>query len=199
MSRLGILGGTFDPVHLGHLVLAEAAREQLRLDKVLFIPTGHSWRKPEREITPGEHRLEMVRLAIADNPAFEASSAEIDRPGPTYSDVTLEELHDAHPDAKLYFILGRDALLDLPNWRAPERIVELSTLAVAERAWSEADPNGDAAVAALRTPIERITMPEIGVSATDLRERVCNGLSIRYLVPEAVRTYISDRGLYREG
>lgn len=187
-ERLGVLGGTFDPVHIAHLVLAETAREDLGLDRVLLVPTGHSWRKPGRSITPGDQRLEMLRLAVAGNERLEVSDVEVRRPGPSYTHETLEGLHAAHPEAALFFILGEDALADLPNWRDPARIRELATLAVAERPGSEGRLPGD---------VLRLEMPEIAISASAIRARVHAGRSIRYLVPESVREYIEAHGLYR--
>ncbi len=186
--RLGLLGGTFDPIHVGHLILGEAAREQLDLERVLFIPTGVQWRKPGREIAPAEHRVEMTRLAIEDNPAFEMSTLEVDRPGPSYTADTLEALMAARPGVELVLILGHDAYRDLPNWVRPERIRELATLAVAGR-------NGEGV--SVEPAAIRLEMPEIGISATDIRERVMAGRTIRYLVPEAVEGYIRLHALYR--
>ncbi len=189
--RLGVLGGTFDPVHIGHLVLAETARDAAGLDSVLFVATGHSWRKPEREITPGEMRIEMLRLAVQGNESFAVSDIEVRRPGPSYTHETLEELAAGHPGAGLFFILGRDALADMPNWRDPSRIAALATLLVAERA---GEPPGAATIEGAR--IQRIEMPLIDISATTVRERVRAGLSIRYLVPDAVAEYIVANRLY---
>lgn len=184
-ARIGVLGGTFDPIHIGHLILGETAREQLSLDRVLFMPTGLQWRKAGREIAAAEHRLAMVRLAIAGNPAFECSTIEVDRAGPSYTADTLEELHGREPGAGLFFIVGRDALEDMPNWVRPERIRELATLAVAAR---DGDAAGEGAV--------HLQMPVIGVSATDVRQRVAEGSSIRYRVPPDVEAYIREHGLY---
>ncbi len=185
--RQGLFGGTFDPVHLGHLVLGEAAREQLRLDSVLFVPAGTQWRKAGREIAPAQHRVAMVELAVAGNAAFEVSTVEVERPGPSYMADTLEELSET-PDVELFLVLGKDAYEDLPNWVRPDRIRELATLAVAAR-------NGEDVT--LEAPAVRVEMPEIGISATDIRERVAAGRSIRYLVPEAVEAYIREHGLYK--
>jgi nicotinate-nucleotide adenylyltransferase len=184
--RLGVLGGTFDPVHLGHLVLGEAAREQLSLDRVLFVPTGLQWRKAGREIVLAKHRLAMVRLAVRGNAAFKVSTVEIERPGPSYTADTLEELAKT-ADVELFLILGADAYEDLPNWVRPDRIRELATIVVAAR-------KGESAM--VRSPAVRIEMPEMGISATDIRERVAGGRSIRYLVPAAVEGYIRKHGLY---
>ena len=193
MTRLGVFGGTFDPIHIGHLVLAESAREQLDLGRVIFVPAGEPWRKADREVSSAEDRLEMVRLAIADHPAFEASSVEIEREGPSYTFETLESLAAANPDAELFFIMGTDTLHDVPNWRSPERIVELSTFAVAAR------PGALRTEAAEGLPADIVTiqMPEIGISASEIRERAAAGQSFRYLVPAPVAEYMSNAALYR--
>jgi len=132
-ERLGILGGTFDPVHNGHLRLAEAALAQLSLDRVLFVPAGTPWRKPERDISPAATRLAMLKLAIKGKKRFEISTAETDREGPSYTVETLAELGSGHPGAELFLVIGEDALTDLPNWREPEQILELAVVAVAPR------------------------------------------------------------------
>ncbi|MEK7247543.1 MAG: nicotinate-nucleotide adenylyltransferase [Chloroflexota bacterium] len=197
VQRLGMLGGTFDPVHIGHLVLGEAAREEIGLDRVIFVPTGHSWRKSDREITPAGHRLEMLRLAVAGNPNFEVSTLEIEREGPSYSEVTLAGLRDSNPGAEMFFILGRDALADLPNWHNPSAVVSLATLVVAARGEDMSPASEDSALARLNARIISLKMPVIGVSATDIRQRVHDGRSIRYQAPDAVAEYIEARGLYR--
>ncbi len=194
--RVGVLGGTFDPVHTGHLILAEQARSQLTLDLVLFVPAGEPWRKAHRTITPGEHRLAMLRLAVEDNDAFGVSNIEIGRNGPTYTADTLETLAGERLDDEFYFIVGTDALSDLPNWHQPERIVQHAVLAVAPREMQEAN------VAALTIPglaarIEAFEMPRIDISSTDIRARVATGRSIRYLVPAPVERYIKEQALYR--
>ncbi|HVP05706.1 MAG TPA: nicotinate-nucleotide adenylyltransferase [Dehalococcoidia bacterium] len=196
-ERVGMLGGTFDPVHIGHLVLGEAAREELGLDRVIFVPTGHSWRKTDREITPAAGRLEMLRLAVAGNPHFEVSTLEVEREGPSYSEITLAALQEANPGAELFFILGRDALADLPNWHDPRRVVELATLAVAERGDMDSPLIEDPALARLNARIAWLPMPEIGVSATDVRARAAAGRSLRYLVPDSVAEYIARHRLYQ--
>lgn len=186
--RLGVLGGTFDPIHIGHLILGEAGREGLGLDRVLFVPTGVQWRKPAREIAPAGHRVAMTRLAIEGNPAFEVSTLEVDRPGPSYTADTLEALMTEYPGSDLNLILGHDAYRDLPNWVRPQRISELATVVVAAR-------NGEGLE--VEPPAVRLEMPEIGISATDIRERVAAGRTIRYLVTAAVEAYIREQGLYR--
>jgi nicotinate-nucleotide adenylyltransferase len=185
--KLGVLGGSFDPIHVGHLILGEAAREQLGLDRVLFITAGNQWRKEGRDVTAAEHRLAMVKLAITGNEAFEAPSMEIDRGGRTYTVDTLEALHAESPGAEISFIVGADALEDMPNWREPGRIMELATVSVAGR--SGQSPRDDR--------VTEIEMPAVEVSSSDIRERVRSGRSIRYLVPEAVERYIGKRQLYR--
>jgi len=194
--RLGVLGGTFDPPHIGHLILGESAREQLELDRVLFIPAGVQWRKAGRAISEAAHRVEMVRLAVQDNPAFEPSAMEVERPGPSYTADTLEELAARHPGAGLYLILGQDALDDLPNWRRPERILELAWIAVASREVKDPLGRGGRPLPGLSARLIRIHMPVVQVSATDIRQRARDGRSIRYLVPAAVEAYIRDHRLY---
>jgi nicotinate-nucleotide adenylyltransferase len=192
MSRLGVLGGTFDPPHVGHLILAEQAREQLRLDFVVFIPAGDPWRKAGRDVSPAAHRLEMTRLAVAGNDAFYVDDLEITREGPTYTVDTLRLLRERAPGDELFFIVGEDALADLHAWRDPEGIAALATLAVAGRSGIEV-----AAALPFARRVERIAMPLIDVSSTDVRERASAGRSLRYLVPPAVEAYIKDNRLYR--
>ena len=197
--KLGILGGTFDPVHQGHLILAEWARGELALESVLLVPAGLPWRKAERSIGAVEHRLAMLRLAIADNSAFELSTMEMERSGASYTADTLERLHELRPGSELFFILGQDALADLPNWRRPQRILELATLAVACRSGPEsiALDEVERKLPGLSGRLVWLGMPRVEVSASLIRERVRKGLSIRYLVPDAVEAYIREQGLYR--
>jgi nicotinate-nucleotide adenylyltransferase len=191
--RLGVLGGTFDPPHLGHLVLAEFAREQLALDRVRFIPAGDPWRKTGREVSPAAHRLEMTHLAIDHDPYFEIDDCEVLRPGATYTVETLLAVRESlQPDDVLYFIAGEDALADMPSWRDPAGIVAVARIAVVPR-------EGAPLPAGLPFPperIDRIEMPYIGISSTLIRERVRAGLSLRYLVAPAVAAYIRAQGLY---
>jgi nicotinate-nucleotide adenylyltransferase len=197
--RLGVLGGTFDPPHVGHLILAEEARMRLQIEKMLFVPAGDPWRKAGQEITPAEHRLAMVRLMLASDPYFEVSTLEVERQGPSYTVDTLEALHQQYgPGLELYFILGEDALYDLPNWKEPARIVSLAWLAVAprppERGWTSADL--EAAVPGLSERVVPLPMPTIDISSSALRERARAGLSLRYMVPPDVEEYIRRHGLY---
>ncbi len=196
--RVGVLGGSFDPVHAGHLGLAKAAYEQADLDSVLFVPAGYQWRKADRRMAPAGERCEMVRLAIAGHPHFGLVTLEVEREGPSYSDVTLAALREERPGAELVFILGQDTLADLPNWHAPERVLELATLAVAGRAGDGGTAASEALPGGLRGRFIWLDMPPVNVSATDIRERVRAGRSIEGLVPDAVREYIAAENLYRD-
>jgi nicotinate-nucleotide adenylyltransferase len=194
--RVGILGGTFDPIHLGHLILAAEARNALDLALVLFIPAGDPWRKSERTITPPEHRLAMLELAIAGNDAFGISDIELRHAGPTYTADTLEALAAERLDDEFFFIAGSDALADMPNWHDPERIVKHATLAVAPRDVQEANAVVQN-IPGIAAHIVTFAMPRIDISSTDVRSRVAAGHGIRYLVPDSVETYIRERRLYR--
>jgi len=202
--RVGVLGGTFDPPHLGHLILAQEALQTLGLSQVLFVPAGEPWRKAGRELSPREHRLAMVRLAVGDNRHLAVSTVEVDRPGPSFTAETLAELREQFGlDTELFFIMGADSLTDFPHWQQPHRILELARLAVAERA-----PLGDegleeleegipeALAEALRERVVWLPMPLVAISASAVRERVRQGLPIHYWVPPAVEEYIREHGLY---
>ena len=191
--RIGILGGTFDPIHIAHLIVAEETRMHVPLQKVVFIPTGQPWLKSGRQITEGSLRLEMVRLAVASNPAFDSSSIEIDRPGLTYSVDTLEELAGQWgPDVEINFIIGVDSLLSLPRWKDPERLLDLCTFIAVTRPGYSPDALEEVKKLGL------IEGPSIGVSGTEIRRRVALGLPVRYLVPSKVERYITERGLYKD-
>ena len=193
--RIGVLGGTFDPIHIAHLLLAEQAREQLVLDKVLLVPAGDPWRKAGREISPASLRLEMTRLATQTNPFLEVDDREVRREGATYTIDTLKELRaELDEDDDLFLLVGEDALADLPHWHEPEAFPQYATVVVAPREGAELPETLPFDPAA----IERIDMPYMNVSATDLRHRARMGRSLRYLVPEAVREFIEERGLYLE-
>jgi nicotinate-nucleotide adenylyltransferase len=194
--RLGIYGGTFDPIHLGHLILAEQCREACGLDRVLLIATGSPPHKPGGR-TPVAHRLEMVRIAIAGHPAFVASDIEARRPGPHYSVETLEAIRGDHPGDDLSFLIGADSLADLPAWRAPGRIAELATIVVVNRPGiEEADPSHPPDLGPGARPLAWVTIPPVGISSTDIRRRLAEGRSIRYMVPRGVEAYIEAHGLY---
>jgi nicotinate-nucleotide adenylyltransferase len=212
-GSVGVLGGTFDPIHLGHLAIADEVREALGLERVLFIPAGIPPHKPNRRISPTADRVAMVRLAIADNPAFELSRLEVDRPGPSFAVETLAELaregRAQGREAELTFILSDEALAGFPEWREPARILDLARLAVVRRAFTGAAAAGrpmeriDDVWVALHLPdqAERLVFveaPRIAISASDIRRRVASGRSVRYLVPPAVLAYIGDHRLYTD-
>ncbi|MBI5567490.1 MAG: nicotinate (nicotinamide) nucleotide adenylyltransferase [Chloroflexi bacterium] len=196
--KLGLLGGTFDPPHFGHLRMAQAALDQLHLDRVLFAPAGvQPLRQAERH-TPPEQRARMVELAIADQPCFTVSRLDLDRPGPHYTVDLLALVHQQHPDAAVWFIMGEDSLSDLPRWREPARLITLARLAVLRRPGYEPDwPTFDAALPNLRAHLDWLDHAEIDISARVIRQRVNDGLPIDHLVPAAVAVYIAEHHLYR--
>lgn len=199
--RIGIFGGTFDPVHLGHLVLAEQCREQCRLDEVWFVPAGIPPHKTDAEISPGKQRVEMLEFAIAGHDRFRIQRLELDRPGPSFTVETLQTFHDERPERELFLLLGADSVRDLPTWREPRRILQLATIVAVNRGDR---PAFDAAVtgrllgeeAAKR--IATVQMPGLDISSSDLRRRVREGRSIRFLVPRAVEIYIAQQKLYQD-
>ncbi len=197
MARLGILGGTFNPPHLGHLICAQEAYRHLRLDRVMLIPARVPPHKPVDEEPGAEQRLALCRMAVQDDERFEVSALEIERPGPSYTVDTLEELNSRASDTELFLIVGGDIAAGLPRWREPERVVSLASLAVAQREGTERE-SIDAALAKVRGA-ERATffpMPTISISSSAIRERARTGEPIRYLVPDAVAGYIREHGLY---
>lgn len=198
--KLGVMGGTFDPVHLGHIALAQAAQAQLSLGRTLWVPSGEPWRKAHIEISPAEQRLAMVELAIAGIPEFELSRLEIDRAGPSYSVETLSCLAAEEADSELYLLLGRDALEDLPNWREPGRLLKLATLGVATRGRKRLTSKElDDLLPGLSGSVVWVDMPHVDISATELRSRVADRMSLRGLVPASVEAYILEQKLYQAG
>jgi len=199
--NIGVLGGTFDPIHMGHLIIAEEVRARLGLAEVLLVPAGQPWLKLNNAnaISSPEHRVEMVRLVIADEPAFKLSTMEIDRPGPSYTVDTIAELRNQiGADDKLFFILGWDNLNQLPRWHQPSRLVRLCRLVPLRRV-GVASPDLDsleAAIPGLAKSLMMLDTPQIEISASEIRARVARGLSIHQLVPEAVERYIIEHGLY---
>ena len=198
MVSVGILGGTFNPPHIGHLVMAQEAREQLGLDRVVLMPVAVPPHK-EADGDPGaDVRLQLARLAAEGEDGVEVSTAEIDRGGASFTVDTLGELHERYPEQELTFIVGADMAHSLPAWRGPERILELARLAVAEREGIARDD-----IAERLAPLHdgsRVTffdMPRIDVSSSDIRRRVAEGRSVRHLVPDAVAQAIAERDLYR--
>jgi nicotinate-nucleotide adenylyltransferase len=200
MMKVGVLGGTFDPVHLGHLIIAEDVREQLKLDKVLFVPSGHPWLKEERIITSAEHRISMLRQALASNPHFQISLVDVERGGPSYTVDTLADLkHQFGDSASFFFILGWDSLRDIRLWKDPALIIQLCRLVAVRRPGSAKHGLStlETALPGISQHVTLLSKPLIGISSSDIRRRVARGLSIKYLVPEAVETYIRENGLYR--
>jgi nicotinate-nucleotide adenylyltransferase len=204
--RIGVFGGSFDPVHVGHLIAAECCREQAGLDRVVFVPAAVPPHKRDRVLAEPQHRLEMLRLATGGHDAFAISTVELDRGGVSYTVDTLAALAAAHPGADLRLVLGPDALADLPTWREPARILELALPLAVERESLDdvAALAADARLAALlgrerleRVVAQRVRMPAIGIRATALRGAVAAGLSIRFLTPRAVERFIATHGLYR--
>ena len=204
--RIGVFGGSFDPVHIGHLLAAECCREQAGLDRVLFVPAAIQPHKQDRQLASGQHRMEMLALATGGNDAFAVSGDELERGGVSYTVDTLERLKARHPDDELLLILGPDAFLGLPTWREPQRIIDLAEVLAVER-----ESLDDLSDAATREPLEtllgrerldrviskRVRLPAIGIRASDLRAAVAAGQSIRYRTPRAVECSIATHGLYR--
>jgi nicotinate-nucleotide adenylyltransferase len=201
--RLGVFGGAFDPVHYGHLLLAELCREACQLDQVWFLPAASPPHKQHYVVTPAQQRIEMLELAIGGNERFAVSRLEVDRGGVSYTVDTLAQLKAEAPQRELFFLLGADSLIDLPGWREPARICELA-IPVAARRPGVAEPNLDALAQIIsQARLEEIRrhqvdMPHIGLSSREIRRRVAAGLSIRYQTPRAVEKYIETAGLYRD-
>lgn len=194
---VAVLGGTFDPIHVGHLLIAEQVREALGLSEVLFIPCGRPPHKPDRVPAPARHRLAMVALAIAGNEGFGLSRLEVDRPGPSYALDTIRALKaERGPDTEISFILGADQALELMTWyRAAEVLAEARFVTVPRPGWDLGELPARLGAAAERVRV--LSLPELPISASDIRARVAAGRSIRYLVPEPVREYVLAEGLYR--
>ena len=199
--RVGVFGGTFDPVHLGHLILAECCREEARLDQVLFVPASVPPHKRDQSLAPFAQRVAMLALAIAGHPAFGIDELEKDRAGPCFTVDTLQQLKDARPGDELCFLLGSDSLRDFPTWRQPARIVELAELLVVARTGSPIRAASELQQqlrlgSDVPIRIRAITAPAVEIASSDLRRRIADGRSIRYQVPRAVEAYIADKGLY---
>jgi nicotinate-nucleotide adenylyltransferase len=197
-QRWGVLGGTFDPVHYAHLAIAEQVRDALDLAGVLFIPAAQPVHKPPAIVSTAEHRARMVELAIADNPKFALSRAELDRPSPSYSVDTMRQLTAADPERDYFFIVSVEAARELPTWREPQQLLELCRLVVVPRLGYET-PDGAWLEQHFAGSADRfvfVTTTELGHSASDIRARVLAGRSVRYLVPSAVEQYIKENRLY---
>lgn len=198
--RLGVMGGTFDPIHWGHLVAAEEALVQFNLDRVLFMPTGRPVRKTRRHVSSAEDRYLMTVLATASNPDFEVSRMEIERPGDTYTVDTMLALRDeCGPRAELFFITGADAVREILTWKDAERFAGVCSFIAATRPGFEPDLGAGASATASESVwpnVEYMEVPALAISSSDIRERVRTRRSIRYLLPEAVASYIFKNGLY---
>lgn len=198
-ERIGIFGGTFDPPHLGHLILACEAHHQLELSRLLWVLTPSPPHKRDQPITAVEHRLNMVRLAIAGNPAFELSRVELDRPGPHYSVDTVRLLRAQRPDAEWIYLMGGDSLADLPRWHRPDELLrEVDELGVMRRPDDRIDLQAlEAALPGLSRKVRFVEAPLLEIAARQLRQRIAEGRPFRYYVPPVVYQYIQDHGLYR--
>lgn len=199
-QKIGIMGGTFNPVHNGHLLIAENALSQYNLDKVFFVPTGSSPHKSDAKIAPAAIRYSMIEQAICDNPGFGVSSIEIDSNEISYTYRTLEKLYVRYPDVRFYFIMGGDSLKDFPEWVNPGRICELAHLLVAVRNDMDSNvlqPYIQGLKEQFHASIDLLNTPNFSVSSCEIRTRIHKGLSIRYLVPEPVRISIEEQQLYR--
>ncbi len=196
--RIGILGGTFDPPHIGHLVIAEEARSELDLARVYFIPARRPPHKLDEPVTPLEDRVEMLRLALRGNPFFSLSLVEANRPGPSYTVDTLRELRQELPDSTdLFFIMGMDSLVELPTWHQPAELIKLCLLAVLKRPGYSADMESlEKQIPGIGSRVVFIPSPGLEISSTELQARCRAGLSLKYLVPDSVAEYIREHGLY---
>ncbi len=197
MRRIGLLGGTFDPIHFGHLLIGEVLGEELSLDTVLLVPAESPPHKPTQPVTPAHHRKRMCELAASDNPRFSVSDLDLNGSRQSYTVDLLDRAAATYPNAALYFLMGTDSLRDLPTWYHTERIAQLARIGAANRPGFKFD------LATLveklphfRDRVELVHAPGLQVSATELRERIRTGRSIRYLTPDSVRCYIVERGLY---
>ena len=198
--KIGVLGGTFDPVHLGHLAIAEEARKRLLLSRVIFIPAGQPWLKTDRTITPASHRIKMIEIARGTNPYFKVSAIEIDRKGPSYTVDTLSVIkRDLGTEAKLFLILGWDSLIELPKWHNPDVLVEMCTLVAFTRINTERPDLValDELVPGIQQNTIMLDIEPIDISSTDVRERAARGLSLRRLVPDRIGRYIRENNLYK--
>jgi nicotinate-nucleotide adenylyltransferase len=194
--RLGVMGGTFDPIHYGHLVTAEEALVQFALDEVVFVPTGKPWMKEGRDVSPAEDRYLMTVIATASNPRFRVSRVEVEREGPTYTVETLRALGAENPDAELYFITGADATLEILEWKDSDEVLSLAHFIAATRPGYDLT-RFEASAQARNANVREMNIPALAISSTDVRRRVREGRPIRYLVPEGVKSYVEKAGLYR--
>ncbi|MCI9337620.1 MAG: nicotinate-nucleotide adenylyltransferase [Lachnospiraceae bacterium] len=202
VRRIGIMGGTFNPIHIGHLMLADWAMDAVKLDEVWMVPAGMPYMKAGQEVLPGAERLKMTELAVRDNDRFRCLDIEIRREGYTYSYETLEELRRRYPEDDFFFIVGADCLFTIETWKAPERILSCCTLVAAVRggrSFSELERKKDELEKRFCTKnILLIPFLQMSISSTEIRERIRRKESVRYLVPDSVLAYIREKGFYRE-
>jgi len=198
-ESVGVMGGTFDPIHFGHLAAAEEARVRLGLARVVFVPNGQPPHKAGYVVTAAEHRYNMVVLGIAGNPHFEASRVEIDRSGPSYAVDTVKSLAGRLPaDTRMYFITGADAILELLTWRDPEQLAQVCEFVAVARPGYDLDDIRRALGEELSRRVHYLDIDGLATSSTGLRKRAAEGLSLRYLTPDPVAGYVVSHGLYRE-
>lgn len=200
--RLGIMGGTFDPIHHGHLVAASEVADLFSLDRVLFVPTGQPWQKKNRSVTPAEDRYLMTTIATASNPRFSVSRVDIDRGGPTYTVDTLHDLHERYPDAELFFITGADALNKIITWRDWESMFDMANFVGVTRPGYELEMDLSQDTAPLKREVDAgrlslVEIPAMAISSTDCRDRAESGRPVWYLVPDGVVQYIAKHGMYQ--
>lgn len=201
MKKIGIMGGTFNPIHMGHLIIAEKAREQSGLNKILFVPSGLPYMKDCRQVLPGKIRTRMTELAIQNNPFFAVSTIEVDREGRTYTYETLETLHGQNPDTEYYFILGADSLWNIETWKYPERIFAACHILAAvrdEKSLEDMEKQSLYLKKTYHADIELLRTGHMEISSSAIRNLCKEEKSIRYLVPEAVYDYIIQNKLYKE-
>jgi nicotinate-nucleotide adenylyltransferase len=196
--RIGVIGGTFDPPHLGHLIVAQETHLRLDLERVVFVPAGQPPHKRNQAITDADHRVAMVELAIAGDTRFALSRVDVERPGPCYSVDTVRLLHEAWgEDAAIHFIIGSDSLRDLPKWYQPQRLLRMCQVIAVDRPGYPTDlAKIDRDLPGVAGLIERIEIPTVDISSTQIRERVTNGWPIRYLVRDPVARYVQEHHLY---
>ncbi|MGZ4138703.1 MAG: nicotinate-nucleotide adenylyltransferase [Actinomycetota bacterium] len=195
--RVGVMGGSFNPIHTGHLVTADEARHTFSLEEVVFVPAGHPWQKEVTDLAPAEHRYLMCVIATSADPAFSVSRIEIDRPGPTYTLETLRALKAERPGEELFFVTGADAILQILSWKDPEAVLREARFIAATRPGYDLDRLEKELPAGLEDRVSIMEIPALAISSTDVRRRAREGRPIRYLVPAGVAAYIEKNGLYR--
>ncbi len=196
--RIGLFGGTFDPPHYAHLILAERTRDALQLDKVFWVPAGDPPHKRLEILTAAHRRADMIRLAIAQNPAFELSTLDVDRPGPHYTVDMVAQFRNTYPDASVYFLMGGDSLFDLAQWHQPQRLIELAQLVVMQRPSIQFDIDAlSLQISGLKGRVIVLDAPLVEIASTDIRTMCSQNKSIRYLLPHDVHAYIQEHKLYQ--